>query len=245
MSIENVVSFLLILCYAFIAMKNQKKTQITNHPPLPRLRRTGRPQITIFDFDGTLSANDANRAFCRYCFKHSLRPWLFLPIISCGAVLFLISFVLVRLRVISNISHFAILWREMIRMFYTTALVKRLLPGFIKEFRQNRFGWAADQVAKEKADGNVVILSSAGLEYLIMPLAHDMGFDYIITSNTETARPWKILFFNYGENKVKSLRALVKGNVVRAYSDSKSDLPMMNLAREQVWINPKTGLRKS
>ena len=33
-------------------------------------------------------------------------------------------------------------------------------------------------------------------------------------------------------------------NVVRAYSDSKSDLPMMEIAAEQVWIDRKTGLRK-
>jgi phosphoserine phosphatase len=32
--------------------------------------------------------------------------------------------------------------------------------------------------------------------------------------------------------------------VVRAYSDSKSDLPMMEIAAEQVWIDPKTGMRK-
>ena len=33
-------------------------------------------------------------------------------------------------------------------------------------------------------------------------------------------------------------------NVVRAYSDSKSDMPMMEIATEQVWIDAKTGLRK-
>ena len=32
--------------------------------------------------------------------------------------------------------------------------------------------------------------------------------------------------------------------VVRAYSDSKSDMPMMEIADEQVWIDKKTGLRK-
>ena len=33
-------------------------------------------------------------------------------------------------------------------------------------------------------------------------------------------------------------------NVVRAYSDSRQDLPIMKIAKEQVWIDPKTGLRK-
>ncbi|MDR1207240.1 MAG: haloacid dehalogenase-like hydrolase [Rickettsiales bacterium] len=218
-------------------MKIDRKSQITNH----------KSQITLFDFDGTLSMDDANQGFYKYCFRHSLRPWLFVPVILCGAVLWLISFVLVRLCIISNISRLAVLWREMLRMFYTPALVERLLPGFISEFRQNRFGWAKDQIAKEKENGNIVILSSAGPDYLIIPLVRDMGFDYIITSNSDPLRPWKILFFNYGENKVESLKAIARApmTVVRAYSDSESDLPMMNLARAQVWIDPKTGLRKN
>ena len=33
-------------------------------------------------------------------------------------------------------------------------------------------------------------------------------------------------------------------NVIRSYSDSKSDMPMMKIAKEQVWIDRKTGLRK-
>ena len=34
-------------------------------------------------------------------------------------------------------------------------------------------------------------------------------------------------------------------HVVRAYSDSASDMPLMEIADEAVWIDRKTGLRKS
>ena len=33
-------------------------------------------------------------------------------------------------------------------------------------------------------------------------------------------------------------------HVVRSYSDSKSDMPMMEIADEEVWVDRETGLRK-
>ena len=210
-------------------------------------------RIVIFDFDGTLSTSDANNAFWHYCFRHSVRPWLFLPIVAVGFVVMFIARGLLKLRMVTNISPIAILWREMIRLFYTPALVARLAPGFIAAFKLNRFGWAADQVAKERAAGSLVILSSAGMEYLIKPLVSDMDFDFIITSNTASAHPWKILFFNYGANKIETLNALLNlefgadlqtdggFRIVRSYSDNRSDAPVMSCAREEVWIDPKTG----
>ena len=53
----------------------------------------------------------------------------------------------------------------------------------------------------------------------------------------------------YGKNKVLALDKWARDNkiipnVIRAYSDSKSDMPIMEIAREQVWIDSKTGLRR-
>ena len=62
--------------------------------------------IVIFDFDGTLSAGDTNREFFKYCFRHSLRPWFYMPSVIVGCV-----------------GHFlnpgGIWWREKIRKFIT------------------------------------------------------------------------------------------------------------------------------
>lgn len=42
--------------------------------------------VVVFDFDGTLSARDSNVEFGRYCFRHSVRPWLFLPLMGVAAL---------------------------------------------------------------------------------------------------------------------------------------------------------------
>ena len=191
--------------------------------------------VVIFDFDGTLSAGDANYEFGKYCFRHSLRAWLFLPL-----TVFAMSF--------RYIAPNAAWWRQIGRRFINAKMVKRLAPDFIKQHKLSRFGWAAERVSDERAAGNVVILISASPNYLLRPLVADMGFDYVICSEMYTQYPWKYHFLCYNKNKVVAFNKWAKKNkitpiVVRSYSDSKSDMPIMELATEQVWIDRKTGGR--
>ncbi|MBO7508669.1 MAG: HAD-IB family phosphatase [Alphaproteobacteria bacterium] len=190
--------------------------------------------VVLFDFDGTLSWPDSNVAFCRYCMKHSLRPWLFLPLMGACAVA----------RVFNPSG---VWWRQNIRRFITPNMIKKFLPGFVREHKKDRFGWAAERVASERAAGNKVLLITATPEYLITPLVHDMKFDAVLCSDVLIERPWKYKFLCWGKNKVVAMDEWARKNkfipnVVRAYSDSVSDMPMMEIANEQVWINPKTGM---
>ncbi len=192
--------------------------------------------VVLFDFDGTLSWPDSNLAFAKYCMKHSLRPWLFLPLV--------VICMIVRL-----FNPEGIWWREHIRRFVTTKIVKRFVPGFIEMHKRNRFGWAAERVAAERAAGNKVLLVSASADYLIPKLVRDMKFDAVICSKMMPNKPWKYKFLCLGINKVYAMDEWARDNkfiphVVRAYSDNKSDMPMMEIADQQIWINPKTGMPK-
>ena len=192
--------------------------------------------VVLFDFDGTLSWPDSNLEFARFCFRHSLRPWIFLPVIGFSMIWRLFR---------PDGVH----WREFSRRFITTNMVHRFAPEFIKMHKRNRFGWAADKVASERAAGNKVVLISASPDYLIHGLVADMKFDAVICSKMYTKKPWKYRFLCHGKNKVYAMDEWARENkfiphVVRAYSDSKSDMPMMEIADRQIWINPKTGLPK-
>lgn len=193
--------------------------------------------VVVFDFDGTLSAMDANYEFGKYCFRHSLRAWLFLPVTA-----FAMSF--------RRFAPNATWWRELGRRFINAKMVKKLAPGFIAQHKLNRFGWALERVAAEREAGNIVILISASPNYLLRPLVRDMEFDDVICSEMYSKKPWKYHFLCYNKNKVVALNRWAKKNkvipnVVRSYSDSKSDMPIMELACEQVWIDRKTGCRIS
>lgn len=192
--------------------------------------------VVVFDFDGTLSGRDCNVEFARYCFRHALRPWLFLPLMMvCGIARW--------------VRPNGVWWRENIRRFITPDMVRRFAPEFIKRHRRERFGWARERVAAERAAGRTVVLVSAAPDYLVRSLVRDMKFDVVLCSVMDAARPWKYKYLCWGANKVYALDAWAAQNkyiprVVRSYSDSLSDMPMMEIADEEVWIDRKTGLRK-
>ena len=192
--------------------------------------------IVVFDFDGTLSAHDSNIEFAKYCFRHSARPWLFLPLMAVAGVMRLIY-------------PAGILWRQKMRRFITPKMVHDFAPDFIDAHLRERFGWAAERVATEHANGRIVILISASPDYLVPKLVSDMKFDAVLCSQMDENAPWKYKFLCWGKNKVVAMDNWARKNkivprVVRAYSDSKSDMPIMEIATEQVWIDRKTGLRK-
>lgn len=192
--------------------------------------------VVVFDFDGTLSAGDSNIDFECYCFRHSVKPWFYIPSMLVALV-------------VKFFNPDGIWWRQKMHRFLTQKMVRDFTPAFIKEHKQKRFGWAKEQVAKERAAGNKVVLISASPDYLIPKLVFDMKFDAVLTSETQQDKPWKYDFVCYGKNKVVALDNWAKENkfipnVVRSYSDSRSDIPMMNIAKEQIWINRKTGLPK-
>ena len=200
-------------------------------------KKAKKANVVVFDFDGTLSAYDANYQFAKYCLRHSLRPWLFLPLIALGGLG-------------RFLNHSGIWWRQTMRRFLTEKMVKKYAQDFIKQHKQNRFGWAYERVVAERAAGNTVILISASPNYLLKPLVRDMKFDAVMCSEMYGDKPWKYKFLCWGKNKVVALNTWatknkITPNIVRAYSDSKSDMPIMKLAAEQVWINRKTGCRIS
>ncbi len=191
--------------------------------------------VVVFDFDGTLSAHDSNVEFAKYCFRHAWRPWLYLPWMGIALIA-------------RQFNPGGLWWRENIRKFLTAHMVKKFAPDFIKQHRRERFGWASDQVDAERAAGRRVVCISASPDYLLPPLVRDMKFDAVFCSEMYADKPWKYKSLCWGKNKVVALDEWAKQNkfiprVVRSYSDSLSDMPMMEIAAERVWIDRKTGLR--
>ncbi len=192
--------------------------------------------VVVFDFDGTLSALDSNVEFAKYCFRHAVRPWVYLPLMGIAGIA-------------RAFNPGGIWWRQNIRRFLTPEMVKNFAPDFIRAHKRERFGWAKEQVESERAAGRQVILISASPDYLLPKLVRDIKFDAVICSEMDPAHPWKYKYLCWGANKVHAMDKWAVANkfvprVVRSYSDSASDMPMMEIADEQVWVDRKTGLRK-
>jgi len=112
---------------------------------------------------------------------------------------------------------------------------------------------AADLIEAHRAAGReVVIVSSSGAE-MVGPIGEMLGVDRVVATRMVTVDgryTCEIEFYAYGENKAAAMRevAAEKGWDLAdcwAYSDSVTDLPMLQAVGHPTAVNPDRGLRKA
>lgn len=110
---------------------------------------------------------------------------------------------------------------------------------------------AVELIAQHKAAGrDVIIISSSGTD-VVEPIGERLGADIAIGTQVaiEDGRyTGEILFYAYGEGKADAMRALAIEHGYDlaesfAYTDSHTDLPMLELVGNPVAVNPDSGLR--
>jgi HAD superfamily hydrolase (TIGR01490 family) len=111
---------------------------------------------------------------------------------------------------------------------------------------------AADLIEAHRAAGReIVIVSSSGAE-MVGPIGEMLGVDRVVATRMVTVDgkyTGEIDFYAYGENKAAAMRELAaeKGWDLAdcwAYSDSSTDLPMLETVGHPTAVNPDRGLRK-
>lgn len=110
---------------------------------------------------------------------------------------------------------------------------------------------ALARIARDRAEGRVVVIVTASARYYVEALAARWGVAHVLA--TENCRAGgrishRIAGANcYGAEKVARVRAWLAGRVpesVRAYSDHPSDLPLLELAAEPVAVSPTPALAR-
>ena len=100
------------------------------------------------------------------------------------------------------------------------------------------------------AGRDVIIISSSGTE-VVEPIGERLGVDRAIGTQVEIVDgryTGEILFYAYGEGKAEAMRALAEENgydlaECYAYSDSMTDLPMLEVVGHPYAVNPDAPLR--
>lgn len=111
---------------------------------------------------------------------------------------------------------------------------------------------ALDLIALHKALGRKVFIVSSSPEEVVRPLSERLGADEVIATRAEIVDgkyTGKLEFYCYREQKAEAIRALEKDEGVDlagsyAYSDSITDLPMLEVVGNPVAVNPDRELRK-
>lgn len=112
---------------------------------------------------------------------------------------------------------------------------------------------AADLIEEHRAAGReIVIVSSSGAE-MVGPIGEMLGVDRVVATRMVTVGgryTGEIEFYAYGENKAVAIRevAAEMGYDLAdcwAYSDSITDLPMLEVVGHPTAVNPDRGLRRA
>jgi HAD superfamily hydrolase (TIGR01490 family) len=114
------------------------------------------------------------------------------------------------------------------------------------------FAEAADLIAAHKLCGRDVVVVSASGEEIVAPIARALGATHAMATRmvVEGGKyTGEVAFYCYGEGKVQAIRELAarEGYPLEhcyAYSDSITDLPMLEVVGHPSVVNPDRNLRK-
>lgn len=105
---------------------------------------------------------------------------------------------------------------------------------------------------RHQADGHKVVIVSASGNEIVGPISEILGADDFIATELEIFNgkyTGAITFYAYGENKVTAISAFatkhnIDLNASYAYSDSITDLPMLEVVGHPVVVNPDVALNE-
>jgi HAD superfamily hydrolase (TIGR01490 family) len=111
---------------------------------------------------------------------------------------------------------------------------------------------ALDLMELHRALGRKVFIVSSSPEEVVRPLAEHLGRVEVIATQAkieDDKYTGKLEFYCYGENKAKAIQAMAEQEGIDlsasyAYSDSMTDLPMLQAVGHPVAVNPDRDLRR-
>ncbi|MDZ7881640.1 MAG: HAD-IB family hydrolase [Mycobacterium sp.] len=114
------------------------------------------------------------------------------------------------------------------------------------------FAEAANLIADHKLCGRDVVVVSASGEEIVAPIARALGATHAMATRMvaeEGKYTGEVAFYCFGEGKAEAIRELAarEGYALEhcyAYSDSITDLPMLETVGHPTVVNPDRGLRK-
>ena len=106
---------------------------------------------------------------------------------------------------------------------------------------------AAELIEQHRAEGRMVVIVSASPEEIVTPLGHFLGVDHVIGSRAQLDSDGRysgeMEFYAYGPYKAEAMHTFAARHDIDlgasyAYSDSATDLPMLEAVGHPVVVNP-------
>ncbi len=201
--------------------------------------------FVFFDVDGVLIRQPTLKLFIRYLFSKGEIKLLVL-------MKYLWWFLLLKLNLLKN---FSVKYEEVLNDFKNTNVSKT--ESYIKDFFSSVIIPGIEEnivgiINKHKQNGDVVILVSSSVADIINLLREYLGLEYSIATELEVENGMytgkKLNLIPYGKNKVIRIKEFIKEKDLSlddswAYTDSISDLPLLEFVNNPYAVNPDTELR--
>lgn len=133
-----------------------------------------------------------------------------------------------------------------------TAFADECRVWYAESVREHITDHARRAVDRAKSDGRVLAILSAATPYAVVPLAEELGIDHVLCTKLEiaegrfTGRCLEPLCYGHGKVSIaEEWAARESVDLARSafYTDSVSDLPMLERVGEPIVINPDPRLR--
>lgn len=195
--------------------------------------------IALFDLDGTLLAWDCQLLFRHYVLRRE--PWrgVFLPV-------FLLFLPLAGLLGAGRMKRvfLSFLWKMSPAKLtaYSRDFAASVMPAIYPEL--------SDELEQRRAKGDFLILASASPEFYVSEIGRELGFNLTLGTVVETGVLFPKLLNHKGAAKVARLREVLpapwfengKLRHCHGFTDSRADLPMLELCEAATVVNPSPEL---
>lgn len=173
----------------------------------------------IYDFDKTIYSKETSIEFIKFFLKKYPK---YIP-----------KFLLNLCKIIPNIHNL----KKTKNIFFSILKDLDLTPiinEFWKKEIKNIYPYFSDEIKNNKKEAQKLILISASPDFLLEKLYKDLGFDILIATKYVD---YKMEGKNCkGIEKVNRLNELGNFEILKFYSDSLSDKPIFDLAKEKITI---------
>ena len=205
-------------------------------------------QAAFYDFDGTLASSNV---FWRYYEFARRRPglldrWRRSAVCVGGAPYWLALDAVSRAR-------FNRAFYSLYRGIPQRWLEETAEQVFEQEIKPKIYAGAAGLIAGDRAEGRRLVLVTGGLDFVMRPAADHLGFDDLLANRmvfengVATGRIAEPLLAERG--KVEAIESYIRvynveASYSKAYSDSWSDVPMLECVGLPAAVNPERKLRR-
>jgi HAD superfamily hydrolase (TIGR01490 family) len=208
----------------------------------PAAQRYGDREAAFFDLDKTVIARASMVAFGRPLYRGGL--------INRRTVLRALYGQLVYLHLGASEEKLERIRESVLKLTrgWSQARVREIVAEALEQIVEPIiYAEAADLIEEHKDAGRMVVLVSASPEEIVLPLGRYLGADRVIASRTgldeEGRYTGSMDFYAYGEFKAEAMRALAAAEGLDlanswAYTDSYTDLPMLEEVGHPVAVNP-------